>query len=400
MLFALLGLPTESYALAVWVWFTALIGIVWLRRHLDLNRAAREPLLTEADAAGDATDLPPLSMIVAAKDEQANIERCARGLLAQDYPKLRLILVNDRSTDQTGTIIDRLAAEDARVIALHVTDLPAGWFGKNNAMRVGVAHADGDWLCFSDADCTFHSRKLVAAAVRFARREQVDFLSVLPRLEALSFWERVIQPVAGGVLVFWFPPQKVNNPRSRVAYANGAFMLMSRSAYQRLGGHEAVKATLNEDMHFARRAKECGVRLRVVRSADLYSVRMYTGLREIWRGWTRIFFGCFGTPARLLGSVALLTLFSLSPYVTLISALTSVVLGGGPIAGAALLASGWAVAAQQSVLWRYYPVSGLPSPLAVTYPLGAAFSLAMTINAIGRALGARTTWRGTTYQGG
>lgn len=385
----------------MWFWITCLIAAVWLKRHLDLNRAARDALVSDADAERAEADAaggpgwPTVSVLVAAKDEERNIQRCASGLLRQDYPRFRLILIDDRSQDRTPALIDALAAADPRVTALHVTELPAGWFGKNNAMRTGVEVAEGEWLCFSDADCEFQSPKLLRAAVGFAQRAGVEFLSVLPRLEAHSFWERVIQPVAGGVLVFWFPPQKVNDPRSRVAYANGAFMLMTRAAYERLGGHAAVRATLNEDMHFARRAKQAGVRLRVVRNLGMYSVRMYAGFHEIWRGWSRIFFGCFGTLARLIASVVVLSIFSLSPYVTLAASMSNDLTRTWMLPAAVA-----AIVAQQSVLWRYYPVSGLPPYLALTYPLGAAVCLAMIVNAMTRAAGGATTWRGTTYRGG
>lgn len=380
-----------------WFWFvfTLLIGLIWLRRHIDVQRGLRDKVLTEADAEGRATGLPPLSMIVAAKDEQDNLPRCIDGLLRQDYPALRLILVNDRSDDRTGQIIDDAARRDARVTGLHVRELRAGWFGKNNAMREGVERADGEWLCFSDADCAFDSPRLLTAAVKFASAQNVDLLSVLPRLEALTFWERVVQPVAGAILVVWFPPRRVNDPRSACAYANGAFMLIRRKTYEAIGGHEPLRTEVNEDMHMARLVKRAGHTLRVVRSEGLYHVRMYVGFSQIWRGWSRIFYGCFGTFPRLLASVLFLSLVSISPYVTLVLSW----MGGAAwahFAGAAL----FAIVAQQSVLWRFWKLSALSPPWALTYPLGAAVCLGMTLNAMTRLGGfTSTTWRGTTYRG-
>jgi len=393
----ILGFGPDSTALAAWSGVLCLIGLVWLRRHLDLNRGRREPVLTEQDAAGNGQELPRLSVLVAAKDEETNIGRCIAGLLAQDYPHLQVIVVNDRSADRTGEIIDEHAARDARLTPVHVRELPPGWFGKNNAMRTGVERATGEWLCFSDADCTYDSPRLLTAAARFARRANVDFLSVLPRLETRSLWERIVQPVAGAIMVFWNPPHKVNDPESACAYANGAFMLLSRRAYETIGGHEPVKATLNEDMHMARRAKQLGVRLRVIRSENMYRVRMYTGLPAIWRGWSRIFYGCFGSAPRLIASLLMLAVFSVSPYVTLLS--TPLVDGANAawLAGAA----GFAVLAQQSVLWRFYRVSGVAAPWALSYPLGALLCLGMILNAMTRLGGARRTiWRGTSYRGG
>jgi chlorobactene glucosyltransferase len=377
---------------AVWFWMLCLIALVWLRRHLQLNRAHLEPILSPRDADGPADALPTLTVLVAAKDEEANIGRCIESLLAQDYPRLQIVAANDRSGDRTGEILDGLAQRDPRLKVVHVRELPAGWAGKNNAMNQAVAHATGDVLLLTDADCTFHDRRTLHAAVRFAQRENVELLSVLPLLEAGTFWERVVQPPAGAVMVYWFPPQAVNNPASPTAYANGAFMLMTHDVYRRLGGHAEARQALNEDMHFACVAKRRGVRLRVIRGGGLYSVRMYVGLRQIWNGWTRIFYCCFGTLPRLIVSVLFLAIFSILPTLSLLLSPLA-----GSAAGGIALAAGAAVLAQQTVLWRFYRVSQTPSVWALTYPLGAAVCLAVTLNAMRRYAGATTNWRGTSY---
>jgi chlorobactene glucosyltransferase len=380
--------------IAVWFWITLAIGLVWLRRHLEVNRGGREHVLSDRDARSDS-DWPSLSVLVAAKDEEQNIARCIEGLLAQDYPNLRVIIANDRSADRTPEIIDEYARRDPRLTAVHVTELPAGWFGKNNAMQHALGQATGELLCFSDADCSYDSPLLLRAAVSFARRENVEFLSVLPWLEARTLWEKMIQPVAGAIMVFWFPPRKVNDPNSSDAYANGAFMLMTRRAYEAIGGHAYARATLNEDMHMARQAKCVGVRLRVVQSDHLYRVRMYTGFKQIWRGWSRIFYGCFGTLPRLLVSVVMLSIFSISPYLALLAS-PLVGASGGWLAAAAA----FAIAAQQSILLRFYALTGNAPGWALTYPVGAAICLGMTLNAMRRLAGKKTTWRGTAYAGG
>lgn len=379
---------------AVWFWMLLLIGLVWLKRHLDLNRASDEPILGPGDADGD-TPLPKLTVLVAGKEEEANIGRCLEGLLAQDYPDLQIVAANDRSEDRTGALMDEFAQRDARVTAVHVESLPEGWGGKNHAMHTAMEHAAGEYLLFTDADCRFHNSKLLQAAVRSAQRDGVEFLSVLPDLDADSFWERVVQPPAGGVMVFWFPPEKVNNPNSPRAYANGAFMLMTRAAYDRIGGHAAVKAALNEDMHFARLIKQHGIRSRVIRGGGMYSVRMYVGLGQIWRGWTRIFYASFGTLPRLIASVLFLGIFSLWPLLSLALAPLA-----GPAALGIALAAGLVLVIQQTVLWRFYRLSNTPPWWALTWHLGAGLCLAITCNAMRRHFGARTQWRGTVYQGG
>jgi len=391
-----IGPAVECGAATFWFWATCLIGLVWLKRHIDLIKGRNEPVLQPDEPGVTDAELPGLTVLVAAKDEEDNIGRCVEGLLRQEYPNVRFIVTDDRSNDRTGAIIDELAARDERLKAIHVETLPPDWFGKNHAMHTGMRRAESELLCFTDADCAFDSPHLLAAAVRYTLREKVDFLSVLPRLETETLWERVIQPVAGAIMVFWFPPQKVNSSRSSRAYANGAFMLMTRKTYDALGGHAAVKQTLNEDMHMARLVKAIGRRLRVIRGGDLYRVRMYTGFAQIWKGWSRIFFGCFGTFPRLLVSFLMLSIFSLSPYLTLcLSPLAGVNWWWFAGAGA------FAILSQQSILWRFYGISGNGPPWAMTYPIGAAFCLGMTLNAM-RRLGGKvtTTWRGTTYQGG
>jgi chlorobactene glucosyltransferase len=394
VILALFEFALQPSGLAVWFWLLCVIALVWTRRHIDLYRGQKEPVLRPADAAG-ANPLPRLSVLVAAKDEEANIGRCLEGLLAQDYPNLEIIIANDRSTDRTGAILDEFAARDTRIKPVHVPALPAGWGGKNHAMHLAMQQATGEYLCFSDADCRYVSTVLMAAAVRFAQRENIDFLSVLPELEAHTFWERVVQPPAGAIMVFWFPPQKVNNPDKPQAYANGAFMLMSRHAYEVLGGHEEAKAQLNEDMHFARIAKQRRLRLRAIRGDGMYTVRMYTGLRQIWNGWTRIFYCSFGTLPRLLVSVIFLSVFSLLPALSLLLSPLC-----GAQAGGIALAAGLAFVAQQTILWRFYALSRTPPWWALSYPLGAGLCLAITINALRRHGGVGTNWRGTTYQGG
>jgi chlorobactene glucosyltransferase len=406
-------------SIAWWVWVVVLwlVGLVWASRHIDISRARREQRpLDENSYDGPPASPPMVSVLIAAKDEEANIETAVRTMLAQDYPRFELIVINDRSTDRTRSILNRLAAEtsdadgnadgngNGRLKVIHVERLRDGWFGKNNAMREGMERATGEWLCFSDADCTQISARTLSLAVRHAVENRVDFLSVLPILETRSFWERIIQPVCGAVMVFWFHPKRVNNPNHPAAYANGAFMLMKRSTYDAIGGHDAVKTEVNEDMHMARLAKEQRQRLMVVQNDNLYSVRMYSGLRQIWRGWSRIFYGCFGTFRRLLITMVFLLVMNILPYASAVAGWALTAARGWSDAGPwrpVAIAATLAVAFQLSVIARFYRLSRTSAWLAPTFIVGVAFCIGMLINAMLK-LGGRTatTWRGTTYRGG
>lgn len=390
----------------LWAWFgvTALACLVWASRHAQLNRASRiMPPLRPDMYKGQDGGLPSISVLVAAKDEEANIETCLQSLLRQDYPDLQVIAVNDRSADRTGEIIDRLAGGDKRLSAVHVRELREGWFGKNNAMREGQTRAGGEWLCFTDADCEFICPRTLTVAMRYAMEKGADFLSVLPTHQTHGFWERVIQPACSGILMIWFNPMRVNDPRSSAAYANGAFMLMRRSCYEAIGGHEPVKTELNEDIHMARYAKAAGQRLVVVSNQDLYTVRMYASLRQIWAGWSRIFYGCFVTLRRLLLSALVVTVLSLSPWIALICAAIVTLAAEqrhstwSQLCWAALAAC----AAQLSVTVRFYALNRTGPAYGLFYPVGAAVGLGALLNAIRRIGGRRSvTWRGTTYRGG
>jgi chlorobactene glucosyltransferase len=387
----------------IWLVLLGAICVVWLLRHGQIARYhRRESALESTTYDGPPVDPPRLSVLVAAKDEGENIEACVRSMLAQNYPNFRLIAIDDRSADDTGQILDRIAAEDQRLTVVHVQHLREGWFGKNNAMREGYDRADGEWLCFTDADCRQTSDRTLSVAMRFAMEKGVDFLSVLPRLETHSLWERIIQPACGGLMVFWFNPSDVNNPKHPTAYANGAFMLMKRTTYETIGGHEPFKTEVNEDMHMARAAKRAGKVLRVVQNKDLYVTRMYTNFRAIWRGWSRIFYGCFETFRRLRITLMVMLFSGLLPWYSMVAAWVMVALRGWPEAGpwrwVALMATA-AVLCQQSVLVRFYRMSETPPVLAPTYPVAGTIVCGMLINAMTK-LGGRTTttWRGTTYR--
>jgi chlorobactene glucosyltransferase len=386
-----------------WTGLLALIALIWISRHSEINRAYREQIPLTPDSFDGPPSNPPLvTFLVAAKDEEKNIEQCVRTLLDQDYPHFEVIAVNDRSDDRTGAILDGLDKESDRLTVVHVSELREGWFGKNNAMREGVSRAKGDWLAFTDADCVQTSPKTLSMAMRQAVDNGIEFLSVLPVLDTPTIWERIIQPVCGAVLVFWFHPRRVNDPKSKVAYANGAFMLMTRKAYDGIGGHEAVKTEMNEDMHMARLAKSKSMRLVVLQNRGLYRVRMYTRFVDTWRGWSRIFFGCFGTFRRLAVSLSILTIMTLLPWfsATVAWAMTGIENASSSGFFPVALAASFACLMQLILIMRFYKLSYEGSLMGLTYPLGAMLVFGMLINAMLKLGGRSTTvWRGTTYRG-
>ncbi len=383
-----------------WIGFALALAVtlVWLSRHLMIRRERLHGVVLTDDGQVDPDLLGPLEIVVAAKDEQENIEACLRSLLAQDYPDLHLTVIDDRSEDQTRQIVHRIAAEDARVEVIEIDRLPDGWIGKNHAMHVGVGRTERPWVLMTDADCVFQSPRALAIAMTHARGTGAEMLSVLPRLVTRSFWEHVIQPVCGGVMMIWFHPDKVNDPDLPNAYANGAFILVERETYLRAGGHEAVRREANEDMRLALNVKRGGGALRVVRNQGLYAVRMYEGLGQIVAGWTRIFYGTFGTLRRLGLSLLAVVLVSLYPWIAVASGVGAVAAGASGcwlwLLGAGLLALG----VQMTVIWRFYGIVEVPRVLCVTYGLGSLMTAWILLRSMGKLRpGARLTWRGTSY---
>jgi cellulose synthase/poly-beta-1,6-N-acetylglucosamine synthase-like glycosyltransferase len=389
------------------IWIGLLVGIllVWLTRHIELARAGKQVVtLRPSDARGALPSVPKVSVLVAAKDEEANIGTCAATWLTQDYPDYEVIIIDDRSTDRTGEILRDIRKSDphgANLQVLTVQELPAGWAGKNNAMRMGIQSARGQWLLLSDADCRQTCDQTISVAMNYALREKVDLLSILPVLDTQTVWERIIQPVAGAVMVYWFNPVKVNDPAGKAAYANGAFMLIRKDAYEAVGGHAAVRRQLNEDLHMAKLIKQQGLRLRVVQSEGLYLTRMYRNFHETWRGWSRIFYGCFGSVGRLLISMMFLLVMSLLPWFSLAAGWAAVAAGAGGRWRWVAYMSTATILAQLSVLTRFYKISKSHVRYVITWPIGAALCVGMLTSAIFKTLGwTGTAWRGRVYTQG
>lgn len=389
----------------MWMILAGLIGLVWIVRLVAMRRIFRKRIVLTSRSHTDADGpTPRVSVIVAAKDEEDNIATCIETLLNQDYANYEIVAVDDRSGDRTPEILDDLQSRAAdRLKVIHITRLREGWFGKNNAMREGVAAATGEWLLFTDADCRQLSTRTLSIAMRETLGHQCDFLSITPVLETKTWWERVLQPVCATVLIIWFLPERVNKPHTKVAYANGAFMLIRRTCYEAIGAHDRVKTEVNEDIHLARFTKQQGFRLRVVENEDLYTTRMYATPREAWRGWSRIFYGSLGKPWKLALAGAVLFLFSILPLVALTLSTLAWAKGWGSAAQPWLPAAalwGGVVMVQQIVMAFVFRILRSNIAWSLAYWLGSLATLTMLASAFLKSLGATcTTWRGTTYQG-
>ena len=232
-------------------------------------------------------DFPLISVIVPAHNEQATIEACIWSVLEQDYPRYEFIIVDDRSEDLTGSIASDLARDRSNFKMITLHELAQGWTGKCHALDVGVRHASGEWLAFLDADCRLDGTAL-RQCYQAALEHKVSMVTLSPKFILKSFWEKALQPVFAVASSILFPLPKVNDPASPVASANGMFYLISRYAYDKIGGHHDVKGLAVEDIGIGKRVKASGLGLLFANGRYLLRTHMYTGFRATLDGWTRI----------------------------------------------------------------------------------------------------------------
>ncbi|HZI23350.1 MAG TPA: glycosyltransferase, partial [Gemmatimonadales bacterium] len=252
--------------------------------------ATRGPRLSDWPPASDGGG-PLMSVIVPARDEAANIERCVRSLMTSSYGRLEVIVVDDRSSDGTGAIVERLAstAEAAgRVRLVRGEELPPGWFGKSWALVQGYRAARGELVLFVDADTWLHP-ELIPRAARALAAERVDMVSVVSRQEMVTFWERLVQPHVFVALAARVGDLRRVN-RTRVewdAIANGQFIVTTRAAYESVGTHEAVKDSVVEDMALAQAYVRQHRDIFLTHGEQYMRTRMYRSLAGIMEGWTK-----------------------------------------------------------------------------------------------------------------
>jgi chlorobactene glucosyltransferase len=340
--------------------------------------------------------LPKLSIIVPARNEERTIARCVRSLLKQNLTDFEVIVVDDRSEDSTAAILAELAENDSRLRAFSGDDLPAGWVGKPWALAQGVRAATGDWLLFTDAD-SWHAPPAAAASLAFAREHHLDALSLWVHQELGSLAERAVLPtILGMVVVASGSMRQLNDPADADhALANGQYILVSRVAYEALGGHEALRGEIVEDVAFARKLKEDGrFRLGLADGSALVRVRMYTSLAELWSGFTKnMYLGARGDVRILVAAMTFLSLLSIVPAALACDALVR----NRPrraLEAIGVLAGGIAVEA------RLLRKVGIRASLGLFAPVGYAVCAAIILESTVRVLSGRgVTWRGRQYTG-
>jgi len=388
------GLTVLAWAIAS-VWVFMIVAVV--------NACRKRSTLRPMTDSAQPSELPKLSVIVPARNEAASIETCIRSLLRQDYPNLEVVAVNDRSTDDTRAILDRLAAEfDDRLQVVHVSMLPTGWFGKPHALDLGMQSANGSLVCFTDADCEFLAPSAVRTTVVEMLRSDVDFFSIAAKYTMSSLRECVAVPCFAEAIFAWLRPERVSDPSWPDAFANGAFILVRREPFEAIGGWGSVRTKISEDLELARNAKRAGLRLKVEQGEGFYQTGSYGSLRESWNGWSRILKGSL-TPAQLVITlIRMFFLFAL-PFGAMLWGASTAVRSGSVdwlTYGAGL---GFAIAFSLRCLLDLvvFRLVGAPRITALFAPLGRLFVMfAVTRALLSHAGLVQTHWRGTTFVAG
>jgi hypothetical protein len=335
---------------------------------------------------------PSLSIIIPACNEAEYIEAALNSVLAQDYPALEIIVIDDRSTDATGQIIDRLAAQDARIKPLHVTILPEGWLGKVHALHQGVQCAHGDWLLFTDADIHFAPNTL-QRAIQYAQHTHADHLALLPRVLINNFWLGVAVRSFG--LLFLFTTRAAQVHRSENAYyiGVGAFNLVRRKMFEQTPGFEWLRLEPGDDAALGMMVKQAGGHTRFALAEEDLSVHWYPTLRAMFKGLEKNLFGpgahyqWWRVLLQVLGAWALVA----APLAGLLAGLSS---GSGLL----LFAAGCAIGVHLVFARMFADNKLLDSVYLLLFPLGLLLINAMMLHAAYRCLRNNgIDWRGTHY---
>ena len=373
-------------------WLELLPALPWLAPFAVIPRLAKlRPNLSDSPTASDGL----VSVIIPARNESAVIETVVTSVLASAYRPIEVLVIDDRSTDDTAARVGELARRDPRLRLIAGEELPPGWYGKPWACLQGYRAARGDLLLFTDAD-TRHTPELLGRAVGALRETGADLLTIAPRQRCETFWERIVMPQIWLLLGVRYHPARVNHSRRpRDVIANGQFILMPRASYEAVGTHEAVRGDVAEDLALAQAVVGRGGRLHFAFAERLMETRMYQGLGALIEGWSKnVYLGgrrSFPEEPVLRALVPVILALAFCFWLTPPSALVFGVLAGAP-APSAIVATGLG-----ALFWCLICFGmQIPAIYGLGYPLGAAVALYIAARSTLRGR-RRVEWRGRTY---
>ncbi len=347
-------------------------------------------------------EIPRIDAVIPAHNEQDRLPATLASLQNQTYPRLDITVVDDQSADDTAAVL----ASAARTPALRHPirpvagrNRPEGWVGKTWAVHQGVEATTADWLWFVDADMILHPAALATAYLE-ARRTSADLVTLAPRADCHSFWQSVMAITLTHLLAQLYPSSRVNDPANPTALAVGGFILVRREAYERAGGHEAVRGEIIDDINLAARIKAAGGRLCLRAAPTLASTHMYGTFADIWRGLRKnVYAGMQYQPHKLVVGTWVALLLSWIPLASLLAgALGLLVLGWPTVPCVILLLAGMlgqlaqaAAAAPSCVFHR------LPIPYLLTLPLGMTVYVAIAASSAWHYHRGRVLWKDRAF---
>jgi chlorobactene glucosyltransferase len=311
----------ENFLVILLVAILGILGILFLILCINLLTFYR------LRGAGRLTNSPPsLSILVPARNEEHCIEGCVRSLIEQFYEPLEVLVLDDNSSDATAAIVQRLidelpAAQRRRLRLLHGKTLPTGWIGKNFACHQLAQHAHGDYLLFTDAD-TIHAPQTARAVIDCMHASGVKLLTAQPEHVVERLGERLVVPLLNFTILTLLPVALISRrPEPSLATGNGQLLCFHRSAYEAIGGHEAVKGRVLEDVLLARAVKAAGYRMIFVDALELVRCRMYRSFADVWAGFSKNLFAFYNysLPFALIALMLNFLLFVMPPLILLVS---------------------------------------------------------------------------------
>ncbi|MBA3760973.1 MAG: glycosyltransferase [Gemmatimonadales bacterium] len=369
-------------------------ALPWLLPFLSLPRLARRtPSLINARPESGRL----VSVVIPARNESSTIRTVLGSILATAYHPIELLVVDDRSTDDTGAIVETFG--DPRLRLIRGEELPEGWYGKPWACYQGYRAARGEILLFTDAD-TRHAPELLGRAVGALIDEQAGLVTVAPLQRCVTFWERVVMPQIWFLLALRYPPGAVNRARrERDVIANGQFILTTRQAYEAAGTHAAVRHEVAEDLALAQAFLRQGLKLHFAFAERLMETRMYLGLSHLVEGWSKnIYLGgrrSFPHEPVLRALVPVMLIVAMLAWLLPPAVLLASVVDPGQAAftPAALLAT-----ALSAAFWMLISHGmQIPAWYGLAYPVGAVMALYIILRSTWRG-GRRVEWRGRVYR--
>jgi glycosyltransferase involved in cell wall biosynthesis len=372
----------------------SVLGVVWFSRLLDA--ALGMPKVADISRPewnrkpATANGNPRVSIIVPARNEAEHIGPTLTTLLKLDYDNYDVIAVNDRSTDPTGEVMDRIASTPeatGRLKVIHIAELPSGWLGKVHAMWSAANQAAGEWLLFTDADVLFRP-DVLTRALAYAEAESADHLVLFPRMIMKSPGERMMIGFFQTLFVFGHRPWKVADPKTKDHMGVGAFNLIRRHVYDAVGGYQALRFEVLDDMKLGKIVKNAGYAQRNVYGADLISLRWAKGAMGVVNNLTKNFFAVMSFQWwRLLLSVFALAFLNLMPFLGV------------------WLAHGWERLPYAVALASLFAIhvgmagrSDVPAYYFVLHPVGTVFFVYILMRSMTLTLSrGGVVWRGTFY---